>query len=150
MQTFWRIHLQTIFSFSVALFKMSLMISVFLSQPMKQWDKSFASHSITWAFGTKSHQSFISSKLWSLFWAGTPFSHSAFYRNLPAQYQALLAFTSVDWNSLTAWCLAGRIDESITFATRKISSPHKRRRNIWHVCIQTGHRWKRKAVQKTK
>lgn len=115
----WQIHLQTIFSFSVPVFKMSLMLCVFLSQPMNQWDKSFASHSITWAFGTKSHQSFISSKLSSLFWAGIPFSHSAFYRDLPPQYQALLAFTSVDWNSLTARCLAGRIDESITFATRK-------------------------------
>lgn len=119
MQTFCRIHPQTIFSFSVPLFKMSVILSIFLSQPMKHRDKSFASHSITWAFGTKSHQSFISSKLRSLFWAGTPFSHSAFYRDLPPQYQALLAFTSVDWNSLTARCLAGRIDESITFATRK-------------------------------
>lgn len=34
-----------------------------LSQPTKPWDKSCVSHSITWAFGTKSHQSFICSKI---------------------------------------------------------------------------------------
>lgn len=65
---FWQTYLQPHFYFSVLLFKVILMLSLFLSQPMKQWDASFASHSITWAFGTKSHQSFISSKLRSLFW----------------------------------------------------------------------------------